>query len=107
MPCDYRNYPKNWKTKIRPDIVARAGNCCEGSPKYPNCRAPNYEPHPVTGSRVVLTIAHRDHDTNNNDYDNLVAWCQCCHNTYDAPHRAETRRKKSAQLDFFKLLEVA
>jgi len=102
MPCDYRNYPPNWKTEIRPDILDRARDCCEGSPKYPKCRAANYEPHPVTGKRVVLTIAHFDHDRTNNDYDNLWAWCQKCHNNHDAKHRAETRRKKSGQLDFLK-----
>jgi len=29
MPIDYSNYPKNWKTKIRPDILFRANNRCE------------------------------------------------------------------------------
>lgn len=25
MPCDYKEYPKNWFTQIRPSILARAG----------------------------------------------------------------------------------
>ena len=29
MPCDYSKYAPNWKTEIRPDILARADNCCE------------------------------------------------------------------------------
>ena len=29
MPCNYKNYPKNWKTEIRPDILKRANNKCE------------------------------------------------------------------------------
>jgi len=29
MPCNYKNYPPNWKTEIRPRILARAGNKCE------------------------------------------------------------------------------
>ncbi len=29
MPCDYSKYPPNWKTEIRPRILARAGNRCE------------------------------------------------------------------------------
>lgn len=29
MPCDYRKYPPNWKTEIRPAIMGRAKNCCE------------------------------------------------------------------------------
>jgi hypothetical protein len=30
------------------------------------CRVPNYSAHPVTGSKVVLTIGHLDHDPRNN-----------------------------------------
>ncbi len=29
MPCNYKNYPANWKTEIRPAILERANNCCE------------------------------------------------------------------------------
>ena len=29
MPIDYSTYPKDWKTKIRPDILRRAKNQCE------------------------------------------------------------------------------
>ena len=29
MPCDYSKYPSNWKTEIRPAILARANNRCE------------------------------------------------------------------------------
>jgi len=29
MPVDYRNYPPNWFTEIRPRILVRADNCCE------------------------------------------------------------------------------
>ena len=94
MLCDYRKYPPNWKTEIRPSILERAGHRCEGSPRYPDCRAENYQPHPVTGSKVILTIAHLDHDTTHNESDNLKAWCQRCHLTYDAQLHAETRRKK-------------
>ena len=54
----------------------------------------NGQPHPETGSKVVLTIAHLDHDVTNNAPGNLRAWCQRCHLTYDAPHHVETRRRK-------------
>lgn len=96
-PENKKLYPSNWK-EIRATILKRAGHCCEGSPAYPTCRATNYVSHPQTGSKVILTIAHLDHDPTNNDHDNLRAWCQRCHNTYDAPHRAENRkRRKQAQ----------
>ena len=97
-------YPKNWK-QLRADILKRANNRCEGSPKYPNCRAINYEPHPVTGSKVVLTIAHLTHDETCDDPTLLRAMCQRCHLTYDASHHAknaaQTRRKKRADGDLF------
>lgn len=44
---------------------------------------------------VVLTIAHLDHTPENCNDDNLRAWCQKCHNSYDAKHRAETRSKNA------------
>jgi tRNA(Ile)-lysidine synthase TilS/MesJ len=53
---------------------------------------------PVKKIKIVLTIAHIDHDTTNNADDNLAALCQRCHNRHDAPHRtvnaARTRERK-------------
>ena len=57
--CNRHRYPADWPT-IRTRILARAGDCCEGSPRHPDCRAAHGQPHPVTGSRVVLTVAHLD-----------------------------------------------
>lgn len=82
-------YPPDWKV-LRVSVLERAGHRCEGSPAYPSCRAENHQPHPTTGSRVVLTIAHLDHDPRNSDPANLRAWCQRCHVTYDAAHHAST-----------------
>lgn len=90
-PMNKADYPADW-IWIREGIVRRAENRCEGSPAYPDCRAENGKPHPETGSRVILTVAHLDHDTSNNAPSNLRAWCQRCHLTYDAQHHAETRR---------------
>lgn len=39
--------------------------------------------------RIVLTVAHLDHQPENCDLDNLRAWCQRCHNRYDAKTRRE------------------
>lgn len=104
MPCDYKKYPKDWFSRIRPAVLSLADNRCEGSPAYPDCRALNGEQHPVTGSTVVLTIAHRDHDTTHNELSNLACWCQRCHLTYDAKHHAKsaarTRRDKHPQEDW-------
>lgn len=56
-PENRHRYPRNWR-EIRAQILDRAGHCCDGSPAYPDCRAANAEPHPVTGSLVVVTIAY-------------------------------------------------
>ena len=79
MPCDYSKYPPNWKTEIRPRILKRSRNKCEF------CEAENYMPHPITGSKVILTIAHLDHDPENwkvSD-ERLRSLCQKCHLGYD------------------------
>ena len=99
MPCDKKLYPPNWK-QLRVSILERAENRCEGSPRYPNCRALNYAPHPVTGSRVILTIAHLDQDVRNNSQDNLRALCQRCHLTHDArQHAQNAARTRQRKLD--------
>jgi 5-methylcytosine-specific restriction endonuclease McrA len=107
-PDRMRLYPggsihsKEWKA-IRVTILERADHACEGTPQHPDCDAVNYEPHPETGSKVILTIAHMDWNETNNDHDNLKALCQRCHNKWDAPQRqknaAKTRRDKSPQID--------
>jgi hypothetical protein len=94
MPIkDWSRYPHNWKKISREIRQERAGNRCEGSPDYPDCKAENGQPHPVTGSRVVLTVAHLDHDPGNCDPENLRCMCQRCHLNYDADHHARTRRR--------------
>ena len=45
-------------------------------------------PHPLTGSRVVLTVAHLDHVPEHSDPANLKAMCQRCHLAYDAAEHA-------------------
>ena len=41
--------------------------------------------------RVVLTMAHLDHDPANNADDNLKMLCQWCHLNWDKLHHRETR----------------
>jgi 5-methylcytosine-specific restriction endonuclease McrA len=82
MPFHAERYPKDWK-EISLRVRKRAGDLCEF------CGAVNRQPHPVTGSRVVLTVAHLDHNPQNCADDNLRALCQRCHLTYDARHHAQ------------------
>lgn len=92
-PENRGRYPADWPAISRA-VRADAGDRCEGSPAFPACRAENGRAHPVTGARVVLTVAHLNHDPADCRRANLRAWCQRCHNTYDAPHRAANRRAR-------------
>lgn len=89
-------YPKNWK-EIRNMILERANNCCEF------CRVPDHTWRPSLSSispsdavKVILTIAHLDHDPTNNNPANLRALCQRCHNRYNAAHRSANRSRTAA-----------
>ena len=85
MPCNYSKYPKDLKY-VRQRILEREGNKC----KF--CMSENYKPHFITGSRVVLTIAHLNHIIEDmRDY-NLAALCQRCHNILDMPYRVDNRK---------------
>lgn len=94
-PSRKKLYPprKEW-LKIRSRILERAGHRCEGSSVYPNCRAENHKPHPVTGSKVVLTIAHLAHNPRDNRPEALKALCQRCHLAIDRHIHARNRRQK-------------
>lgn len=86
MPVDYKKYHPKWSLISRLIRFLRAGNKCE------ECGAVNGQPHPVTGSKVVLTVAHLDHDINNNLFNNLKALCQRCHLWHDRHHHAFNRK---------------
>ena len=84
-------YPPDWE-EIVARIKKRAQDCCE------LCGAENHKPHPITGSEVVLTTMHLNHDpTDNTDY-NLKSACQKCHNSYDAPMRAAGIKKRKRDI---------
>lgn len=55
--------------------------------------------------KIVLTVAHLDHNTTNNNYDNLKALCQLHHLRHDKNHHAknskDTREKKKKQIPLF------
>ena len=88
-------YPADWEA-ISTRIRERAGNRC----KWPGCgRAQGaIVPGRRGPYRVVLTVAHLDHDPANCDPANLRAWCQPHHLRYDARQHARnaatTRRQR-------------
>lgn len=106
-PENRAKYPprREWAV-IRDELKARAGDRREGSPKFPGCRAANGLPHPETGSKVVLTVAHLDHEPGNNgvpgDRPNIRVLCQRCHLAHDHAHHqlnaAATRDAKRGQM---------
>lgn len=116
MPIDYKKYPANWKSEIVPAILERANNKCEkcdlenGSfvwgiklwirevSRY-KLRSIWFRDRKdaereltigvIRKIKVILTVAHLDHDETNHevDYDRLAALCQCCHLRYDAKEK--------------------
>lgn len=114
-----KRYPKDWKkiSHHRRFVVAK-GRCeCKGECGIDHeeendsfgrcimadfggtgderCHAEHGKPHDVTGSIVCLTVAHLDHQPENNHPSNLKAMCQRCHNRYDmAMRRAGTKRRR-------------
>ncbi len=116
-PENKARYPKNWKEIER--VRARSKDRCEfrldkfnqvyseKSEKVATkrCTAKNGQPHPLTASTVVLTVAHLNHQPEDNRDENLLHGCQRCHNIYDMPMRRagilSRARKESAVGDLF------
>jgi hypothetical protein len=94
-PENRARYPADWpqiSLRIRRD---RAQWRCEQVDGCGNrCGAVHGDPHPETGSRVVLTVAHLDHTPEHCHPSNLMAMCQRCHLTYDREHHAENRARR-------------
>lgn len=113
MPCDYKLYPPNWKTEIKPAVKKRSGDKCEfcGAPNHeliyrPYKGKPDWKLAPegsevdamvldgVKFTMIVLTTAHLDHDKLNHDVsiDRLRDLCQRCHLQYDMQHHVANRK---------------
>ena len=128
MPIDYKKYPPNWLSEIRPRIMKRANNKCEfcglehgqivhatkfeikedGRYKLRTLWFTSYSDAVRSDSgmkindvKVVLTIAHLDHDETNFEVkdERLKALCQMCHLRYDS---REKYRRACSREDFIK-----
>lgn len=96
MPFQAERYPKNWR-EISLRIRERENWCC----KF--CGAENGKPNPLTGSKVVLTVAHLGtpdahgvsdkHNKMDVRDENLAALCNRCHLIYDIDEHIENARK--------------
>lgn len=123
MPIDYKKYPANWKSELVPKILERAGHCCENcglanhsavysimlavknnEGRYSQRRiwfsheldAIREANGPVKKIKVILTIAHLDHDEENHEVqlDRLKALCQSCHLRYDSKEKYRRQVEK-------------
>lgn len=91
-PENRGRYPKDWAEISRRIRFERADSHCEctgecGEDHGGRCGETHGERHSTTGSWVILTVAHLDHQPENCADDNLKAMCQRCHNRYDGPKR--------------------
>ena len=124
MPIDYKKYPKNWLSEIRPRILKRAENKCEvcglehrqtayavkfyckdnnGRYRWRSVWFRNEQDakrESLTGIykkvKIIITIAHLDHDELNHNVtdDRLMAMCQICHLRYDAKEKMQRKLLK-------------
>lgn len=102
MPVDMTRYPKNWN-EISLRIRVRAESQCECVGEcgtyHERCTASNYGLHPITGSKVILTVAHLGHTTGDKHDkmdvrdENLKAMCQRCHLLFDLDEHIENARR--------------
>jgi hypothetical protein len=127
MPIDYSRYPPNWKSEIVHSVLRRASDRCEccnllnksivyaitldvkenGRYKQRSIWFTNendairesHDYRDVRKIKVVLTIAHLDHDEENHNIsiDRLQAMCQLCHLRYDSKEKYQRSLKKWAQ----------
>lgn len=94
-------YPKNWPEISARIRFGRARGRCEFKVDGKRCKARHGKPHPITGSIVVLTVAHLNHYESDCRDENLLAGCQRCHLHYDKGQHAKTRRSRKALADLF------
>lgn len=117
MPINYSKYPPNWKTEIVPAIDKRSKGRCEecGLRNYQTVYSIKLNIKDVDGRyklrtlwfrdyfdakreggmqnikfvKVVLTVAHLDHDEENHDVeqDRLKHLCQICHLRHNAKEK--------------------
>lgn len=93
------HYPRHWRALSVAIRFERAQGRCEAHRIGQRCTAQHGHPHPITGSRVVLTVAHlcqcRDAEGRKcGDPDHLAALCQRCHLALDLPHHVAKRQAR-------------
>lgn len=111
MPINYKLYPENWKDEIRPAILKRANYRCEKcgvrqravgfrdlNGKFIELDKSDKEAVEKSGKKFIqifLSIAHINHNIEDNRFENLKAYCQKCHNNHDKEFRKTNRISKT------------
>lgn len=96
-PENRSRYPRDWPAISR-SIRVRSGGQCEcagecGLHHERRCEERHGDPARWARGKVVLTVAHLNHDPADCRPENLRAMCQRCHNRYDQPHRRANARR--------------
>ncbi|MCR4295491.1 MAG: hypothetical protein NUW21_08150 [Elusimicrobia bacterium] len=97
-PENRARYPVDWKALSNHIRFERAEKRCEcpggaegcGLHRGRRCEEHHGERAKWARGKVILTVAHLDHDPANCRDENLAAMCQRCHLRYDRQHHAET-----------------
>lgn len=106
LPEDRPRYPERWPLISQRIRSIRAEGRCECSGEcgraHPGGRCEERDGERARWSKdkpvtVVLTVAHLDHQPENNHGDNLRAMCQRCHLTHDAEHHYQTRVRRQRE----------
>jgi hypothetical protein len=107
MPIKKENlkrYPPDWREISRRIRFVRAQGRCEctgqcGLHDGERCVERDGIWAKFARGKVVLTVAHLDHDTTNSDESNFAAMCQRCHLRLDRPqHQSNARRTRRERL---------
>jgi 5-methylcytosine-specific restriction endonuclease McrA len=107
MSINYKDYSPDWKDIIRPDILRRDKYTCQhcmfkrntyyvilkGSKVLVDTQFDKnyYLSMGIKVIKVILHVAHLNHNIQDNNYSNLLTLCSACHLKYDGKRHAVTR----------------
>ena len=91
----YRGTHDDWPAyRYRSDTVFEESRCAATGNFIPGSCWDDFDGTGAT-VKIILTVAHLDHQPENCTRENLRALCQMCHNIYDAPARAAGRAERA------------
>ena len=106
MPgCDFRHGEMVWSVRIGNRLIGWFRDTEQAvDPELPERQQNNFRRRMRCKQvRVVLTIAHLDHDETNHQVqdDRLKAACQLCHLRFDKHEKARRRKSRKEQIQLF------